>query len=61
MLLLCDYYVITMLFRILTNIIPSISNTYPIYPMLIPYASFGQVPIRFQSGSNEVPMEVRGK
>ena len=34
---------------------------YPIYPMLIPYASFGQVPMRFQSGSNEVPMEMRGK
>ena len=31
-----------------------------IYPMLIPYASFGQVPMRFQSDSNEVPMEVRG-
>ena len=32
-----------------------------IYPMLIPYASFGQVPMRFQSGSDEVPMEIRGK
>ena len=30
------------------------------YPVLIPYLSYAYLSVRFQSGSDEVPMETRG-